>query len=73
MPDICTARSTIVLSKLFLGMSTIYTFFARKPSTHRVRFPPWHDILAWQFMSQSALLPSASPLHGLLDVSSVVL
>lgn len=34
---------------------------------------PWHDVLACQLMSQSALLPSASLLHGLLDVSSVAL
>lgn len=65
--------STSVLSELFSAMSTIHTFFARKLSSHRVRFLPWHDVLAWKFMSQSALLLSASLLHGLLDVSSVAL
>lgn len=71
MPNICTARSTGVLSELFLGMSTIYTHFARKTKFSRMRCFPWHDVLVWQLMSQSALLPSANLLHGLLDVSSV--
>lgn len=37
MPDICTTRSTSVLSELFLGMST-QTFSARKPSSHTEGF-----------------------------------
>lgn len=72
MPDICITRSTSVLSELFWGLST-YTFSARKPSSHTVRFFSWHDVLACHFTSQFALLPSASLPHRLLDASSVAL
>lgn len=51
----------------------IYTHIARKTEFSWMICFPRHDVLVWQVMSQSALLPSASLLRGLLDVSSVPL